>query len=254
MEIIESVNNKIIKYTNSLKDKKVRKKEGLFIAEGLRLVLDGMKIAKPEYLIVTEAFKGEKFDVKTYVVSENVFKKLSDTVTPQGMLGVFKIENKAVSDMKRSNVIVLNNVSDPGNMGTILRTAYAAGFNNIIIDSKCVDLYNPKTVRSTMSALFNLNIYFSNSLSDDLSLLKEKGFEIIGSALTDDARDIYKSKINSPVAVVMGNEANGIEKDILDICDKKIIIPMKNIMESLNVSVAASVIMYEMLRREEYEE
>ena len=180
MEIIESVNNKIIKYTNSLKDKKIRKKEGLFIAEGVRLVKDGMKIKKTEYLIVTEAFIDEEFPVKTYVVTENVFKKLSDTVTPQGILGVFKIENKPVADIKNENTVVLNNISDPGNMGTILRTAYASGFNNIIIDNKCVDLYNPKTVRSTMSALFNLNIFISDKLSYDLNLLKEKGFEDTG--------------------------------------------------------------------------
>ena len=104
-----------------------------------------------------------------------------------------------------------------------------------------------------MSALFNLNIFFSSDLLSDLSKLKEKGFEIIASALTDDAKIIYKTKIDSPALIVMGNEANGIDKEVLDICDKKVIIPMKNEMESLNVSSAASVIMYEILRRQEYE-
>lgn len=253
MEKIESVNNKIIKYTNSLKDKKTRKKEGLFIAEGLRLVIDGMKIKKPEYVIISENFSCKDLGVKTYLVSENVFKKLSDTVTPQGILGVFKIEERDIDKIEKENTIVLNNISDPGNMGTILRTAYAAGFKNIVIDKKSVDLYNPKAVRSTMSALFNLNIYTSDDLICDLNKLKEKGFEIIASALTDDSQIIYRAEINSPALVVMGNEANGIDKEVLDICDKKVIIPMKNKMESLNVSSAASVIMYEILRRQEYE-
>lgn len=253
MEKIESVNNKIIKYTNSLKDKKARKKEGLFIAEGLRLVTDGMKIRKPEYVIISENFSCKDLGVKTYLVSENVFKKLSDTVTPQGILGVFKIKERNISEIEKENTLVLNNISDPGNMGTILRTAYGAGFKNIVIDNKSVDLYNPKTVRSTMSAIFNLDIYLSSNIVSDLKLLKEKGFEIIGSALTEDSKNIYSTKINSPSLVVMGNEANGIEKEVLDICDKKVIIPMKNNIESLNVSSAASVIMYEILRRQEYE-
>ena len=173
MEKIESVNNKIVKYTCALNSKKARREEGKFIAEGARLVLDAMKTVKPEYIIVSESFYSKDYDVETYVVSDRIFKKLSDTVNPQGVLGVFKIIEKSLDDICNGNVIVLNNVSDPGNVGTILRTANAAGFCNVIMDSKCVDLYNPKTVRSSMSALFNQNIYISDNLERDLKLLKE---------------------------------------------------------------------------------
>lgn len=253
MEKIESVNNRIVKYTCALNSKKARKEEGKFIAEGARLVLDAMKTVKPEYIIVSESFYNKDFDVKTYVVSDRIFKKLSDTVNPQGLLGVFKISEKNIEDISGDNVIVLNNVSDPGNVGTILRTANAAGFYNVIMDSKCVDLYNPKTVRSSMSALFNQNIYISDNLERELKLLKEKGFSVLGSALSEESKELYRCDIKGPVAVVVGNEANGADEEILKMCDQKIIIPMKESIESLNVSIAASVIMYEILRRQEYE-
>lgn len=253
MEKITSANNKIIKYTNSLKQKKTRKQEGLFIAEGERLVLDSMKIKKPEYIIVSESFYKKDYDVKTYVVSDEIFKKLSDTVTPQGLLGVFKTVNKNIEDIAKENTIVLNNVSDPGNVGTVLRTANAAGFKNVIIDDKSVDLYNPKTVRSSMSALFDENIYISSDLEKDIEILKSKGFLVVGTSLSEESVELYKCRVKSPVAVIMGNEANGIDEEVLKLCDEKIIIPMKSEIESLNVSVAASVVMYEFLRRQEYE-
>ncbi len=253
MEIITSLNNKIVKYTCSLKEKKARKQEGLFIAEGERLVLDAIKIKMPEYLIISENYEKKDFDCKNYVVSESVFKKISDTVSPQGIIGVFKTDFKKIEDIKDGNIIILNNVSDPGNVGTILRTANAAGFSNVVVDSGCVDIYNPKTVRSSMSALFNENIYYSDNLINDIELIKEKGYDVIGTYLDSDSCDIYSNDFKSPVAVVVGNEANGIDKGVIDLCDKKIIIPMKSDIESLNVSVAASIVMYEILRREEYE-
>jgi len=172
MERIESVNNKIIKLTNSLKIKKFRVKEGLFIAEGERLVLDSMKFQKPEYLIVSENFYNKDFDVKTYVVSEEIFKKLCETVTPQGIIGVFKTSFKDISQITFENTIVLNRLQDPGNLGTILRTAKATGFKNIILDNETVDVYNPKTVRSSMSAVFNINLYESKNIKEDIIKLK----------------------------------------------------------------------------------
>lgn len=252
MEKIESVNNKLVKYTYSLNSKKGRREEGKFIAEGERLVRDAMLVSEPEYIIITEKYGKTDFGVKTYMVTESVFKKISDTVNPQGVMGIFKKFDRNIADITLENTVILNGVSDPGNVGTILRTANAAGFSNVIIDNKSVDLYNPKTVRSSMSALFNLNIYESEELYEDIIYLKKKGFNIYGTALTEASEDLYKTEIKFPVAVVVGNEANGIDDEILDICDKKIIIPMEKTIESLNASVAASVVMYEVLRRCNY--
>lgn len=253
MERIESANNKIIKFTNSLKVKKFRKQEGLFIAEGERLVLDAIKYVNPSYIIVSENFYKKDFPYKTYEVTESIFKKLSETVSPQGILAVFKTDIKNTDSITPCNTVILNRLQDPGNLGTILRTAKAAGFDNIILDCECADIYNSKTVRSSMSALFNLNIFLSSSLKDDIELLKNKGFTVIGTTLQSDSVNLYKGDYEFPVAFIIGNEGAGMDKDLIDLCDKKVIIPMEDGIESLNASVAGSVVMYEILRRQKYE-
>lgn len=253
MERIESANNKIIKFTNSLKVKKFRKQEGLFIAEGERLVLDAIKYVNPSYIIVSENFYKKDFPYKTYEVTESIFKKLSETVSPQGILAVFKTDIKNTDSITPCNTVILNRLQDPGNLGTILRTAKAAGFDNIILDCECADIYNSKTVRSSMSALFNLNIFLSSSLKDDIELLKNKGFTVIGTTLQSDSVNLYKGEYEFPVAFIIGNEGAGMDKDLIDLCDKKVIIPMEDGIESLNASVAGSVVMYEILRRQKYE-
>lgn len=253
MERIESVNNKIIKFTNSLKVKKFRKQEGLFICEGERLVFDAIKFREPSYIIVSESFYKKDFPYKTYEVTETIFKKLSETVSPQGIMAVFKTDVKNIEDITPCNTVILNRLQDPGNLGTILRTAKAAGFNNIILDSECVDIYNAKTVRSSMSALFNLNIFISSSLKEDIISLKTKGFTVIGTVLDSDSVNLYKENFDGPVAFIIGNEASGMDKDLAEYCDKKVIIPMEEGIESLNASVAGSIVMYEILRRQKYE-
>lgn len=253
MERIESVNNKIIKFTNSLKVKKFRKQEGLFIAEGERLVFDAIKFKEPSYIIVSENFYKKDFPYKTYEVTENIFRKLSETVSPQGIMAVFECDIKNIEDITPCNTIVLNRLQDPGNLGAILRTAKATGFNNIILDSECADIYNSKTVRSSMSALFNLNIFLSEDLKKDIELLKKKGFSVTGTVLDNDSKNLYEETFDTPTAFIIGNEGSGMDKELTEYCDKKIIIPMKEGIESLNASVAASVVMYEILRRKEYE-
>lgn len=253
MERIESVNNKIIKFTNSLKMKKFRKQEGLFICEGERLVFDAIKFREPSYIIVSESFYKKDFPYKTYEVTETIFKKLSETVSPQGIMAVFKTDVKNIEDITPCNTVILNRLQDPGNLGAILRTAKATGFNNVILDSECVDLYNSKTVRSSMSSLFNLNIYLSSSLKEDIVFLKRKGFSVCATLLDSDSVNLYKENFDENVAFIIGNEASGMDRDLIECCDKKIIIPMEDGIESLNASVAGSVVMYEILRRQKYE-
>ena len=253
MERIESVNNKIIKLVTSLKIRKFRKEEGLFVAEGERLVTDGMKYLDPEFIIVSESYKEKSFPHKTYEVPDSLFKKISETVTPQGIIGVFKAGVKEAKDIPLKNTLILNRLQDPGNLGTILRTAKACGFQNIIVDNECVDIYNPKTVRSSMSALFSLDIFSSKDIFATAKELKEKGFTLAGTVLDKDAKNLYSVKPKNPVAFIIGNEGSGICDELKSLCDLKIIIPMEEGIESLNASVAASVVMYEFLRREKYE-
>ncbi len=253
MERIESVNNKIIKLVSSLKIRKFRKEEGLFVAEGERLVIDGMKYQTPEFLIVSESYKEKSFPVKTYEVPDSLFKKISETVTPQGIIGVFKTQIKNDDKIPLRNTLILNRLQDPGNLGTILRTAKACGFQNIIVDNECVDIYNPKTVRSSMSACFSLDIYASLNISETALRLKKEGFTLAATVLDKDAKNLYSVNPERPVAFIIGNEGAGISDELKALCDIKIIIPMEEGIESLNASVAASVVMYEFLRREKYE-
>lgn len=253
MERIESANNRIIKLVTSLKMKKFRIKEGLFVAEGERLVKDGIKNITPEFLIVSESFSEKSFPYKTYEVPDSLFKKISETVTPQGIIGVFKTNIKNEEEIPFGNTLILNRLQDPGNLGTILRTAKACGFQNIILDNECVDVYNPKTVRSSMSACFSLDIFSSEDIIKTAIRLKKKCFTLAGTVLDKDAKNLYSTEYKSPVAFIIGNEGSGISEALKELCDIKIIIPMEEGIESLNASVAASVVMYEFLRREKYE-
>ena len=244
---IESLNNKLIKLVSSLKMKKARDKEELFFAEGERNVSDGIKKASAEMIFISEGYKGNKdFPCKTYEVSDGVFKKISDTETPQGILGVFKKKEGSLSDIK-GNAVILNGVRDPGNMGTIIRCAKAAGFDTIICDKTCTDIYSPKTVRAAMSGIFGLNAVVSENLFEDIRKLKDMGYEIIAADM--DGESSFKAKLKFPLALILGNEANGIDEEILKASDRIISIPMNGEIESLNVAVAGSVLMFEAARQ-----
>lgn len=249
MEIIRSSNNKMVKYINSLKLKKTRQKENLFIAEGERLVNDAIKKKTPEFIVISENYKSDINCDNIYTVSEDVFKKISDTMTPQGILAVFKTDIKKINDIKIENTLILNRVSDPGNMGTMLRTAVATGFKNIIIDKECCDIYNPKTIRSSMSAVFDLDIYISDDLSKDIVSLKNKSFDIYSAVLNRNSTNLYDTDFKNPTGIIIGNEANGVDDEVIKSAGKSVFIPMEGNIESLNAAVAGSVIMYEILRR-----
>ena len=248
MRRIESVNNKLVKRIASLKIKKYRDSEGLFIAEGERNVYDGAKKQVPEAVFVCDGYEGSKdYSCEVYSVSRPVFEKLSDTENPQGILGVFKKKAIASGDIKKGNVLIFDGIADPGNAGTLMRTALAFGFNNILTDKRSVDLFSPKVVRSAMSAVFSLNISITESLAETIPLLKEKGFKIYCADMGGE--EIGQVEFGCPAAVIVGNEANGVGKEVLKLADKTVGIPMSGDMESLNAAVAGSILMYEVGRK-----
>jgi len=255
MKRIESSQNKIIRLTRSLGMKKYRREHGLFVAEGERLVQDGLKKATPAFLIIQDSYSlKEPVTCPVYQVPESLFVQLSDTKSPQGILGVFPTRHQAFAEFQKGNTLFLNGVSDPGNVGTLLRTAEAAGFSNVVLDGACADLYHPKTVRSTMSALFNLNLFQCTDSKEGVLLLKEKGLTLVGTALLADSENLYSlSSLTSPVGLLIGSEARGLSKELLPLCHYKVKIPILGKMDSLNAAVAGSVIMYEMVRREYFE-
>ena len=181
-------------------------------------------------------------------VNNNVFKYITDVSNPQGILAVIEKNSKNNKiDYNQDIILVLDDIQDPGNIGTILRTVDSIGLNQIILSDKCADIYNPKVVRSTMGAIFRVNAIESSNLIETLKELKKNDFEIVSTDLKTD-HSIYDIEYKN-IAIVIGNESNGVDGEILKISDKKIKIPMLGKTESLNASVATGIILYEYVRR-----
>ncbi len=230
---ITSLQNDKVKYFASLKNKKVRDLEKKFIVEGDHLIAE----ARSNNLIVsTISCVDPKAD---FFVTKEVMEKISDQKSISLNAAVVKF---IPEDSINGNVIILDNLQDPGNLGTIIRSSVAFNIGALIIGDTSVDLYNPKVVRSTEGALFNLNILRRN-LKEVIPVLKNLGYKIVGTDVNSgiDVRGICKDN----VAIVIGNEGSGISSDIKDMCDFFVNIKISDACESLNASVAASIIMYE---------
>ncbi len=254
LKTITSRENKIIKLVASLDKNRGRAKSGLFIAEGKRLCDDALKWTPQsiEFFLVSHSFDEKNPDYtdgfEAYEVPDSLFALVCGTETPQGILATVKIPREQNSYVKSPNILILDGVSEPGNMGTILRTAEAMGFNDIFITKGSADIYSPKVVRSTMGAIFRLRFHFESNLGF-ISDLKNKGYQIISTALLNSV-PLPQLEQGEKNAVVIGNEANGVSKEILDISDTIVKIPMSGNAESLNASVAAGIVMYELSEKE----
>lgn len=244
--MITTQKNEYIKYIKKLQSKKsFRHLEKKFVLEGLRLVRDGIKSVST--VILSESMQNISFDfpdnIEIKVVSDSVFESISDTKSPQGIMAVADMPNTDIEKINTENAIMVycENISDPGNLGTIIRTADAAGCNAVILDGG-VDLYNPKVIRSTMSSLFNIPICIANENTTEY--LKSKGIYFVGTSPGATA-ELYNELLEPPMALVIGNEANGISRELLSKCEKCIRIPMFGAVESLNASVAAALVIYD---------
>ncbi len=241
---ITSYENKIIKLVKHLSKKSERERSGLFIAEGIRLVRDAVNDGKIEFMIATSPHNG--FEGDTYIVNEQMFKKLSDTMSPQGVMAVchMPVWDDNLLDSAQL-VLVCENTSDPGNLGTMLRTAEAAGADAVVLAGNTVDLYNPKTIRSTMGSVFRVPVFAGDEYID---ILKHKGFTLAVTCL-DGAVDLYDAPVSGKIALAIGNEAHGITKELMEKADLRVKIPMSGRVESLNAAIAASICLYECRRR-----
>ena len=201
-------------------------------------------------IAIREDFKID-FDtknIKTVIISNKIFNDISDVKTPQGILAVIKKNQNNQIETNQDYILALDSLQDPGNMGTIIRTADSANINQIIINKTTVDPYSPKVIRSTMGAIYRTNIIEVEDLKATLKEMKLKGFQIITTDLKA-TRSIYDINYNNKTVVVIGNEANGVSQEILQTADKKVIIPMLGKTESLNASIAASIMIYEYVRQ-----
>ena len=258
MQIITSKDNEIIKNVRKLKEKKYRDLNNEYIVEGVKMIKEAiLEDAKIKLIVVCEEnansgaidkkFLYEIAKYECIYVSKKVFDLISDVQTPQGMLAVIEKENSEDKiDFTEDVIVVLDGIQDPGNLGTILRTIDSVGLKQVIVSKETADSYNPKVVRSTMGAIFRVKVIESNNLLDTLKNMKKHKYKIMATSLETD-NSIYDVDYNKKV-IVIGNEANGVEKEILDYADEKIKIPMLGKTESLNASVATAVILYEYVR------
>lgn len=237
---ISSINNDFIKETAKLKEKKYRDLTNTFLIEGEHLVKEAKKNDLIKTIIVLEDFTYET-DLEKIIVTKEVMKKLSDNPSiPKVMAIVEKKECTRIGN----KVIILDRLQDPGNLGTIIRSAVAFDFDTLILSDDTVDLYNPKVIRSTQGMLFNINIKRCN-IKETIEKLKEKDYLILGTKVNG-GTSVKDYSVNKKFALIIGNEGGGISKEILDLCEDYLYINMVNKCESLNAGVAASILMYEL--------
>lgn len=251
---IVSVSNEKIKYFSSLADKKIRNKENLFIVEGYHLVEEAAKTENLRAVIATDEKDLIKFkNIEKYLVTKPIIEKLSTTKSPQQILGVVKTFNHSISLLHKMikqdeiKLVILDEINDPGNLGTIIRTAAALGYDCLIMSHNTVDLYNEKVIRATQGVLFKIPIV-RGDLLEIIPTLKKENIKCFGTSL-EQTQSLHEVKHTNKFALCFGNEARGISKEVMNLLDQNIKIEMKNDVESLNVSVASGIIMYELLQK-----
>ena len=257
--LITSKDNETIKHIRKLKEKKYRDEYGEYVIEGIKLINEAIKEnANVKTIIVCDNCNKEAINQNSMYevakqnciyVDEKVFNTITEVKNPQGILAVVgKPEGNKEINYKEDMIVILDDLQDPGNLGTILRTVDSANLKQIIVSADTADCYNPKVVRSTMGAIFRVNIIETAELETTLKEIKKHKFDVIVTSL-DTERSIYDIKYNKKV-IVIGNEANGVSKEIQEMTDTKVKIPMLGKTESLNASVATAIIVYEYVRTE----
>ena len=254
--MITSTSNQQVKNLLQLQKKsKARKEQGVFVVEGVKMFRE----APADWIVKTyvsqEFLKKEEASVlkdREYeIVEDRVFKTMSDTMTPQGILAVVRQPVSSLEQLLNEPapfVMVLENIQDPGNLGTILRTAEGAGVNGILMSRDTVDIFNPKTIRSTMGSVYRVPFLYVGDICETVRKLKNKGISAYAAHLKGtgsyDEQDYTKG-----TAFLIGNEGNGLTDELADLADTYIRIPMYGKVESLNAAIASAVLMYEAQRQ-----
>ena len=259
MQTITSKDNELIKHIRKLKDKKYRDESNEYVVEGVKLVEEAVKEnAKIKQIIVCEDTT-RTYEIPTHImleiaryecisVSNKIFNIITQVTNPQGIMAIIeKNAQNAKIDYTQDIIVVLDDVQDPGNLGTILRTVDSIGLNQIIVSKGTADAFNSKVVRSTMGAIFRIKIIEVENLAHAIKEMRKHHFKLMVTSLQT-KNSIYDIDFYKKI-IVIGNEANGVSKEIQDMADEKAKIPMLGRTESLNASVAAGVVMYEYVRQ-----
>ena len=248
MEHITSLKNAKVTVWKSLKDRKGRKENGCFLVEGRKMVEEAMASAFPvEAILVDDERQGEFHlpgDVPVFTMPSHVLAAVCDTKTPQGIAAVVRM---AEVELQGSRLVAMDGVQDPGNVGTIIRTADAAGFDGIILSNQCADVFSPKVLRATMGSIFRMGIRVTDDLPGLLAGLVQQGASVLSSQL--DGEPFYqRSPLNERFVLVIGSEGSGVTDEVKALATHKVKLPMRGGAESLNAAVAAGIMMYELTR------
>ena len=249
MENITSRNNRTVIEASKLKDKKYRDSTNLYCFEGRKLFLEaytsGVEFVS---IFVTEKSHNDltnildMIDCPIYTVTDTVYSKLSDDKAPDGIFAVCRKASRSVGYIGKC--FILSELRDPGNLGTCIRSARAFGIDTLILHN-CADAYNPKVIRSSMGAFFRQNFICTDNVLSTVTALKDMGYTVYPTALADNSISLDKIQIDHKTVFIVGNEGHGVSKEIIDSCDRTVIIPMAGDTESLNASIAASILMWE---------
>lgn len=258
--VISSTSNAQVKNLNLLQKKaKAREEQGVFVIEGIKMFEEAMDGNILQKAYASESFYQEKShenpnyfqDIEFEVITDSIFQDISETKTPQGIMGIVKQPKYSLESMlvdPRACLLILEDVRDPGNLGTMLRTAEGAGITGVIFNPSTVDIYNPKVIRATMGSLFRVPFYQAEDFIDTLKRMKENGITLFAAHLHGKEYD-REGCFQKKCAFMIGNEANGLSEQVSAMADELIKIPMYGKLESLNAAVAAAILMYEAQRQ-----
>jgi TrmH family RNA methyltransferase len=258
MNLITSKNNDFIKQITKLKISKYRNKEQLFLIESIKVIdmaLDSHY--KVKHILYDEnkldnfkkvINKAVKENINIVATSSDVMEKITYSQVPQGIVAVCEMKQNDTSSIKSSFIIACETLSDPGNMGTIIRTADAVGVGVVLLSNDCVDIYNDKVLRASMGSVFNIDIIKAHDFIEEIKHLQQKGYKAGCGHL--DGSNFFTREKHEKTILIIGNESKGISDKVADICDFKWKIPMKGNAESLNAAVAAGIMMYDIMREE----
>ena len=254
--MITSTSNASVKHIiNLVKKGKARKEEDVFVVDGKKMLSE---LPRDRFVkgFATEDFLRENRegclkDLPMEVVAPHVMEAMSDTRTPQGALAVVRQYHYSRDDLKKEEMplyLLLERLSDPGNLGTILRVGEGAGLTGIFLSRDCVDIYNPKVIRATMGSIYRVPFLYVDSLKDTARQLMEEGV-FCAAAYLEGSLDYHKADYRRPAAFYIGNEAAGLSSELAELSHQKVRIPMLGKVESLNAAVAAAILMYEAFRQ-----
>ena len=248
LEHITSLKNTKVTTWKSLKDRKGRKETGCFLVEGRKMVEEALASAFPVEAILVDADCAAEFtlpaNVLAFTMPSHVLAAVCDTKTPQGIAAVVRMVEVPLTGKR---LVAMDGVQDPGNVGTIVRTADAAGFDGVLLSSQCADVFSPKVLRATMGSIFRMGIRVTDDLPGVLSQMVQEGASVLSSQL--DGEPFYqRSPMNERFVLVIGSEGNGVTDAVKTIATHRVKLPMRGGAESLNAAVAAGIMMYELTR------